>query len=120
MSVHHHGARVSTAEHRALVSRGMSEKSLQDSVMDLARALGWRAYHTHDSRRSPAGFPDLVLVHPRQGRLLFRELKTMRGRVTPDQEAWLADLIAAGQDAAVWRPSDLLDWTIFDTLRGVS
>jgi len=50
-----------------------------------------------------AGFPDLVLVG---GRVLYRELKSMRGRTSDAQSAWLASLRAAGADACVWRPSD--------------
>ena len=53
-----------------------------------------------------AGFPDLVLVHPRRQLLAFAELKSDRGRVRPEQEAWLADLREAGVVAFLWRPSD--------------
>ena len=55
-------------------------------------------------------FPDLVLV--REDRVLFRELKTMKGRTTPDQKKWLELLNAAGHDAAVWRPVQWFDRTI--------
>ncbi|MFI8595884.1 VRR-NUC domain-containing protein [Rothia koreensis] len=88
-----------------------TEKQLQTHIMLLARRLKWRSYHTHDSRRSQPGFPDLVLVRPDRG-VLWRELKTTRGRLTRDQQAWLNDLTQAGQNAAVWRPANLLDGTI--------
>ena len=39
-----------------------TEKQFQQSVVEVARTLKWRVYHTHDSRRSAAGFPDLVLT----------------------------------------------------------
>jgi hypothetical protein len=39
---------------------------------------------------------------------MFRELKTERGRLSDDQRTWLRALTAAGIDAAVWRPADLL------------
>jgi len=81
-----------------------SEEQFQRAVMDLARVSGWLVYHTHDSRRSQPGFPDLVLVHPKRGRLLFRELKATKGRVSPAQHEWLDALRAVGVDAAVWRP----------------
>ena len=45
------------------------------------------AYHTHDSRRSAKGFPDLVLA--KNGVVLIVELKTDTGVATPDQVAWL-------------------------------
>lgn len=72
-------------------------------VRQLAAACGWATYHTHDSRRSEAGFPDLVLVRER---VLFRELKTATGAVSRRQREWLESLVAAGADAAVWRPGD--------------
>lgn len=80
----------------------MTEQQLQTLVMQAARSHGVLTYHTHDSRRSEPGFPDLVLVG-RSG-LLYRELKTEKGKLTPDQEHWLAALVDAGEDATTWRP----------------
>lgn len=94
-------------EYRARQAAAMTEAVLQTRVIAHARATGWLAYHTHDSRRSQPGFPDLVLVSERRGRVLFRELKTERGRLSEPQREWLRALAAAGQDAAVWRPTDL-------------
>lgn len=51
-----------------------SEAAFQQKVEQLAGHCGWRIYHTHDSRRSAAGFPDLVMV--RDVRLIFAELKS--------------------------------------------
>lgn len=82
----------------------LSERQLQDLILNLARHLGWRSYHTFDSRRSQPGFPDLVLV--RGSRVLWRELKAQTGRLSSEQHGWLHDLERAGQDAAVWRPAD--------------
>lgn len=86
------------------VARSMSEKDLQAQVVELAQRLGWLYYHTHRSDRSPAGFPDLVLV--RGDRILYRELKTSKGRLSAAQQEWLAALVSAGADASVWRPGD--------------
>lgn len=100
------------------------EHVLQQQVEALARFYGWRVYHTHRSDRSPAGFPDLVLV--RGAHLIFAELKTRTGRLSPAQREWqddLAEVAAAvaqavsdsGRDANtgaprvevyVWRPDD--------------
>lgn len=100
------------------------EGAFQSQVVGLADFYGWRSYHTHDSRRSRKGFPDLVLV--RVPELIFAELKTETGRTTPEQAAWLEDLkaVAAALDEALdtygasledvpapvdvylWRPSD--------------
>ena len=84
----------------------LTEAAFQRQVLDLAKLCGYRAYHTHDSRRSQPGFPDLVLVNPRRKHTLFVELKTDVGRVTDAQQAWLDDLRRAGAFAYVWRPTD--------------
>lgn len=93
----------------------MTERHLQDNIVRLAKLLGWLCYHTHDSRKSTAGFPDLVLVrqYRQPGRALFAELKTERGRLSPAQETWCHAL-----GAHIWRPSDWLDGTIERVLRG--
>lgn len=99
-----------------------SEAAFQQQVLNLATYYGWRSYHTHDSRRSKAGFPDLVLV--RGPELIFAELKTDKGRVRPEQQEWITALQevsehadcarfiasdAGGQvrvDVYLWRPRD--------------
>jgi hypothetical protein len=94
----------------------LPEATFQARVIGIADLYGWMSYHTHDSRRSGKGWPDLALAHPRAGRFLVRELKTARGTVSPEQEAWLAALTAAGVDAGVWRPADLASGLITATL----
>lgn len=100
-----------------LRAEGMSEREFQTSVVNLAEALGWKVYHTHDSRRSQPGFPDLVMVHARHG-VVFRELKTMKGKESPHQTEWLDALTLSGADADLWRPSQLFDGTIKTVLTG--
>jgi hypothetical protein len=112
------GASITPAEHRAIQASAMSEAQLQAAILGAARRAGFLAYHTHDSRRSAAGYPDLHLVHPQRGISLLRELKTEKGRLTPDQQQWLHALTAAGQDAGVWRPMDWLDGTVDAVLEG--
>jgi len=56
----------------------------------LARLAGFLVYHTHDSRRSEAGYPDLTITG--KGRIIFAELKSERGRLRPEQSIWLATL----------------------------
>ena len=89
----------------------MTEAALQAQVRRMARAAGFLDYHTHDSRRSTPGFPDLVLVHLSTGRVIFAELKMAKGRVTPEQRRWLAAL-SKTCEAVVWRPGDLFDGSI--------
>ena len=80
----------------------MTEKQFQSHIVHVAQMKGWLVYHTYDSRRSAPGFPDLVLVREK---VLFRELKTDKGRVTPAQKAWAASLQQAESDYKLWRPS---------------
>lgn len=85
-----------------------SEDAWQRQVLDFARLLGYGlVYHTHDSRRSPAGFPDLVLLNARAGRVVFLELKREGGRVRAEQRAWIAGLQECGIVAEIVEPSDL-------------
>lgn len=82
------------------------ERDFQQTVILMADTLGWRWYHSYDSRRDPSGFPDLVLVKGDQ--LLFAELKRDTTYPRADQRAWLSDLAGVQQvHAEVWRPRDL-------------
>lgn len=83
----------------------MTEEQFQRTVIAMCKLLGIGWYHPYFSRRSAAGWPDLALCG--NGGFLLRELKTERGRLTRDQEAWGARLRSAGQDWDVWRPADL-------------
>lgn len=108
---------MSTEEYRRHVARQMSEAALQAQVISLARTWGWEYFHAPDNRPGGrtgqpqrgivSGFPDLVLVHARARRILYRELKTETGRVADAQRNWHEILEAAGADVAVWRPRDL-------------
>ena len=107
----------------------MTEGEFQQQVEGLAKLLSWRFYHTRDSRRSNAGFPDLVMV--RRNRLIFAELKTdaKSSQPTAAQAEWLSSLRVVAEyaqlartdpslrpiEVCVWRPSD---WDgIVETLR---
>lgn len=83
----------------------MTERAFLQLVLDAARLFGWLCFHCHDSRRSPAGFPDLCLC--RKGRVLFLELKTATGRVRAEQIVWGERLAAVGGavEYHVWRPT---------------
>jgi hypothetical protein len=83
--------------------RNVTERQWQSQVVEAARLLGWRVYHTHDSRRSEPGWPDLALV---RDRLVMAELKTDNGRVSKAQAGWLDALRTANVETYLWRPSD--------------
>lgn len=105
------------ADVRARQAAAMSEDELAADVVALADAYGLWAFHDNDSRRNRAGLPDWLLVGTR---VLWRELKSEKGRLRQSQEDVLARLTAAGEDAAVWRPSDLLSGAITAQIRSVS
>lgn len=52
-----------------------------------------------------AGVPDIVLI-PRMGPVLFIELKSESGRVSPEQQAWMEALREHGCPAEVCRSLD--------------
>lgn len=81
-------------------------------VLQFARLMGWAVFHPYDSRRSTAGFPDIVAV--RRTRVLFVELKSATGRMRAEQIVWATTLAAVGGavEHHVWRPT-----TSWDTIR---
>lgn len=94
----------------------MSERDLQDLIIEIAQLNGWLLVHFRAARtkdgsyvtaiQGHAGFPDLVLV--RGERLLFAELKSKRGRVDQDQRNWLDRLaITERVEVYLWRPAHL-------------
>lgn len=97
----------------------ISESDFQKQVIDLAQTLGYGLiYHNPDSRRSQAGFPDLILGNYKTSRVLARELKTATGKLSPEQVTWITTMQAAGINAGVWRPEDLTNGHITKDLRG--
>lgn len=106
----------------------MSEDDLLKAVLDMARVFGIMSAHFRPAQTKRGnwvtavqgdgkGYPDLTLVGP--GGVLFRELKSAKGTCSPEQGTWLASLIAAGVDAAVWRPDDLKSGRIERELRAI-
>lgn len=90
------------------------EKDFQRTVVEMALHLGWAVHHTldqkHYAKRIGPGFPDLTLIHPAQGRVVFAELKAENGRLRPEQK-WWAEIISKcpGVEYFLWRPSDILE-----------
>ena len=87
------------------MTRRSDEEDLLQQVREIAKFSGFSTYHTRDSRRSDPGWPDLVLVRP--PRIIFAELKSERGRLTPAQQEWIERLKRCGLEVHVWRPSQL-------------
>lgn len=95
--------------------KGATEADFQAQVIQLAELHHWLPGHFSDSRRQvrpgvfvgdklAAGIPDLILV---RDRAIWAELKTSKGKLRPEQTAWLDALAKAGAETYFWRPSDL-------------
>lgn len=87
----------------------------------LATMLGWQHVHhrpakTEHGWRTPVsgelgkGWPDLVLVRERDSRLIFAELKSDAGRVTPDEQRVLEVLRSLVFDPAAFWPIEPRTW----------
>jgi hypothetical protein len=94
----------------------MTERQLQDAVLEMAGYLGYLCYHTYDSRRSAPGYPDVCIVG--HGRCIMAEIKRERGRVSAAQQQWLDELALAGLEVYVLRPWHWHSGEIERILRG--
>jgi VRR-NUC domain len=85
--------------------RHYPEKDFMHSVLELVNLMGWLSYHTHNSKHSSPGFPDLVMV--KDTHLIFAELKSDNGKTTPDQKKWLEALSKVETVSShLWKPQD--------------
>ncbi len=98
-----------------------SESSFQRHVINVARELGYEVY-SHNTLGAPCpkcgtyvnrgrvvtskGFPDLEMVRMDPPRHIWAELKSRKGRQTPDQKHWQALLEANDDEYYLWRPAD--------------
>lgn len=105
----------------------MTERELLDAIVELARAFGWLVHHDRPAQnrrgrwstpiQGDPGFPDLVLVRP--PRVVFCELKSLRGELTPAQSWWLETLAQCSRvETFLWTPRDWLDGVVEHVLRG--
>lgn len=83
-----------------------TETQYQREIVKLAKDEGHYVYHTHDSRRSEKGFPDLVII-PEDRPIIFLEVKTQTGIVKPEQQRVIDRLVKVGEIAYIVRPADL-------------
>lgn len=95
----------------------MSEAELQRLVEQACARLGLLCYHTYDSRRSEPGYPDCTIVG---SRIIFRELKSRDGKLSPEQQRWGSRIERAGGDWAVWRPADWSSIVIVNQLIAIT
>jgi len=102
------------------LAASVPERVLHRQVVATADLMGWASWHDEATntprkcdrcgeavkrRRNKKGWPDLFLF--RGSRLIVAELKSEKGRVSPEQQEWL-DLFRQipGVEVFVWKPSD--------------
>ena len=88
------------------MAESLRESAVQSAIIGLAQTFGWRVYHTFDSRKSQAGFPDLVLV---RDRVIYAEVKRGGQKPRQSQVDWLNALSRAGAEVYVWTEEDYQD-----------
>jgi hypothetical protein len=62
----------------------MPERELQRLVADLCGFLGLAHFHVLSSKGMTPGWPDSTIIG---GKVIFRELKSEYGRLSPEQRA---------------------------------
>jgi hypothetical protein len=100
----------------------ISERDFQSSVVEAAQTLGWSVAHFRTSLGADGshltavaydgkGFPDCLFISPGHRVLLVVEFKSMKGRMSPEQEGW-ANMFEAVESVTtpyvryfVWRPN---------------
>lgn len=104
---------MTTAEYGQYIRERLLETVFQQQIIDFAAAYGWtHVYHTHDSRKSRKGWPDLVLGRE-PGEVLFWEVKRGGGKHSPEteeQKEWIRFLQACGQEARFVYPKHWNDY----------
>jgi hypothetical protein len=94
----------------AAMAEDRGPDSLDAHVRKLIADLGLFGYHPRNSKGSAAGWPDWVIIG-RAG-ILYRELKSEAGTLSPEQRRVGELITRAGGNWAVWRPRHLVDGSI--------
>ena len=95
--------------------RGTEERDFQLAVVDLAKLKGLRYFYVPDSRKCPAGWPDLLVWGP--GGALGIENKSSTGKTSDIQDKTHDELRAADIQVVIRRPHDLVSGRIAEDFR---
>ena len=103
--------RMTIDQYNTKAANEMLEKTLQEHIRKLCvelRAIDPELlyYHTHTSKYSPAGFPDVIIESPKQSFRVVAELKREHGRYQPSDEQvkWLDSAYSKHDWVYLWRP----------------
>ena len=82
----------------------VTETDIRRQIQDYLRIRGWFVFYILQGLGAYKGIPDLIAV--KNGRVLFIELKTPRGRQSDYQRKFQANLEAAGGEYVLCRGVD--------------
>ncbi len=98
-----------------MTARNAHEKIFMDKVTHIAIMCGWLVDHTPPMRYPNGavrtgglrGKPDLCLIHPGGRGIIWAELKTEKGKLSPEQVKVIGALRANGAEVYVWRENQI-------------
>lgn len=84
-----------------------SEKAIMNSIIDWMNFSGFFAFHIHGTEQyrnsvRMAGLPDIIGNAP-DGKAVYIEVKNHKGKVTPEQEAFIMTARKSGCHAIIAR-----------------
>lgn len=92
----------------------VQEALFQQQVIQIANTCGWDAHHIRPGKYGHtwktdglSGMPDLILIGQRGQGMIWAELKTRTGKLSPIQEARIGQLLENGCEVHIWRPADI-------------
>lgn len=93
----------------------MNGGELQMAIIEAGHTFGWKFAHFRPCRTTQGwrtavgadgkGWPDLYMIHPERREHYYREIKGAKEAASPEQKVWGEWLLKAGEDWAIWRPS---------------
>lgn len=80
------------------------ESQIQRDIKEFLQWQGWYVYKNHQSLGSHRGLFDLTAI--KNGRVVWIEVKTEKGKLSEQQERFKADIEARGGECCVARGID--------------
>jgi Holliday junction resolvase len=80
------------------------ESQIQKEIKEYLQWKGWYVYKNHQSLGSHRGLFDLTAI--KNGRVVWIEVKTPRGKVSPFQEQFMKEIREHGGDCIVAKSID--------------
>jgi hypothetical protein len=100
-------------------NKKMSERDLSRELRSMVNERQLWGHASFDYyRRTGAGWVDWVIIGP--SGILFRELKSAEGILSPEQRYVQEMFTRFGLDCAVWRPEDFTDGTMARELDAIA